>query len=547
MGIRALLSQLYASKFVRRALLAFLIVALFLGGIQLRRWIGESTRHVRYQHDIVNAFYWGSETMKEARRLSPDEASANSLTGFCRGYLGLYDRVKHKAYNNDYGLDYPPLRLLVMAIWAREVRNQFPGVDDGHPKLVNPLLKINLLCELLSAVAIFLLVRLCLGRQSHATQSDSLSSLALQHRASMCGLAAASVAWLEPSMILDAHGWPQWDVWIMPFYLFAAVAALKNRWFVCGCLLATGAMFKGQLLFVAPFFVLWPLWQKRWNRVLDVLAGFISTAAVIASPWLLRTPAAWVALVIVTGFSSLLFLRRELPHRGAWISGIAGCATFAIGAFVGGSFAWLRVGFLYGSEHFPYLVISSCYNLPSLLSKLGWSLKDPFWSVHFGSLDFYLTLQWTLRLLYLGALAVCAYGAARQVRDRDPRVLIAITAPWLLMFALLGQMHERYLVWGAVVSAVALGVSLRLSIIHFIISAASTAMIVHVMLIDKKLEATLWAIDLLKHIRGYASVLVLACVAVYLWNTLPMPAFQRRAARLARTPSLSLGPEPEEA
>ena len=69
---------------------------------------------MRYQHDIVNAFYWGSETMKEARRLAPDEASANSLTGFGRGYLALYDRVKHKAYNKDYGLDYPPLRLLVM-------------------------------------------------------------------------------------------------------------------------------------------------------------------------------------------------------------------------------------------------------------------------------------------------------------------------------------------------------------------------------------------------------------------------------------------------
>jgi len=547
MGIRALFRNFRANKFAQRALLALLIVALFLGGIQLRRWIGESTRHVRYQHDIVNAFYWGGQTMKEARRLSPDEASANSLTGFFRGYLALYDRVKHKAYNNDYGLDYPPLRLLVMAIWARQVRSQFPGVDDGHPKLVNPLLKINLLCELLSAVAIFLLVRLCLERQSRTTQSDSRCSLALQRRASICGLAAASVAWLEPSMILDAHGWPQWDVWILPFYLFAALAALKNRWFVCGCLLAAGAMFKGQLLFVAPFFVLWPLWQKRWNRALRVLAGFIATAALIASPWLLQTPAAWVALLAVTGFSWFLFLQREWPHRCAWISGIAGCAAFVIGAFTGGSFAWLQVGFLYGSEHYPYLVISSCYNLPSLLSKLGWSLKDPFWSVHFGSLDFHLTLQWTLRLLYLGALAVCAHGAGRQVRDRDPRVLIAITAPWLLMFALLGQMHERYLVWGAVISAVALGVSLRLSIIHFIISGASTAMIVHVMLIDKKLEPTLWAIDLLKHIRGYASVLVLACVAVYLWNTLAMPAFQRRAARSARAPSLSLGPEPEEA
>jgi hypothetical protein len=192
-------------------------------------------------------------------------------------------------------------------------------------------------------------------------------------------------------------------------------------------------------------------------------------------------------------------------------------------------------------------VISSCYNLASLLSKLGWSLKDPFWSIHFESLDFHLTLQWILRLLYICALSVCGYGAARQVRDCDPRVLIAITAPWLLMFALLGQMHERYLVWGAVVSAVALGVSLRLSIIHFIISAASTAMIVHVMLIDKKLEATLWAIDVLNHIRGYASVLVLACVAVYLWNTLGMPVFQRRAGRSAAMPSLSLGPEPKEA
>jgi hypothetical protein len=547
MATWALYKQLFASKFGRRIFAALLLLALFLGGVQLRRWIGESTRHVRYQHDIVNGFYWGSETLKEARRLSPNEAAANSLTGFCRGYFALYDRVKDEADEKDYGLDYPPLRLLVMAIWAKEVRNQFPGVDDGHPKLVNPLLKINLLCELLSAVAIFFLVRLCVQRCSRTTRSSFLPDLPLQHRASMCGLAAASVAWLEPSMVLDAHGWPQWDVWILPFYLFAALAALKNRWFVCGCLLAAGAMFKGQLLFVAPFFVLWPLWQKRWNRSLCVLAGFTATAAVIAAPWLLRTPVAWLAFAAVTGVSSSFFRQRKSQNQIAWISGIAGCAAFVIGALGGGSFAWLQVGFLYGSEHYPYLVISSCYNLPSLLSQLGWSLKDPFSSIYLGSLHFHLTLQWTLRLLYLGTLTVCAYGAARQVRDRDPRVLVAITAPWLLMFALLGQMHERYLVWGAVVSAVALGVSLRLSIIHFIISAASTAMIVHVMLIDKKFETTLWAIGLLKHIRPYASILVLAGAAVYLWNTLRMPVFQRRAPRPAEAPSLTLGPEPEEA
>jgi len=117
------------------------------------------------------------------------------------------------------------------------------------------------------------------------------------------------------------------------------------------------------------------------------------------------------------------------------------------------------------------------------------------------------------------------------------------------MFALLGQMHERYLMWGAVVTAVALGVSLRLSIIHFIISAASTAMIVHVMLKDKKFEGTLPTIDLLNSVRPYASGLVLLCVAVYLWKTLStrIPVFQHRRSDSNTVPSLSLGPEPEEA
>src|SRR5438128_5439495 len=325
MGIRALFRRLFASKFAGRALLASFIVVLLLGGVQLRRWAGDETRHVRFQHDIVNGFYWGSQTLAEGRRLSPDEATANSWTAFCRGYFALYDRVKREAYENDYGLDYPPLRLLVMSVWAKQVRSEFPGVDDGHPKLVNPLLKMNLLCELISAVAIFLLVRFWVERSARATRSPFLRGLPPRHRAFIRGLAAASVAWLEPSMILDAHGWPQWDVWIVPFYLFAVLAALKNRWFLCGALLAAGAMFKGQLLFVAPFFVLWPLWQKRWNRALRVLAGFAVTTAMIASPWLLRTPAAWVALVAVTGASLFLFLRWKGRYSSAWIGGITGC------------------------------------------------------------------------------------------------------------------------------------------------------------------------------------------------------------------------------
>jgi hypothetical protein len=308
-------------------------------------------------------------------------------------------------------------------------------------------------------------------------------------------------------------------------------------------------MLKGQLLFVAPFFVLWALWQKGWFPTLRVLAGFVATTAFIVSPWLLRTPAAWAVLAAFAVITPLFVVRFKLTNQGASVAGIIGCAVFVIGAFTGGSFAWLQVGFIYGTEHYPYLFISSCYNLPSLLAQVGWSLKDPFLSAHFGSLDLHITLQWTLRLLYLVALALCARGLARHLRDRDPRALIAIAAPWLLMFALLGQMHERYLMWGAVVSAVALGVSVRLSIFHFILSAASTTMIVHVMLTDKKLEATLPTIDVLKHIRPYGSIVVLTCVAVYLWETIStrIPAFRPAEIRSGATRSLSLAPEPEEA
>jgi len=155
-----------------------------------------------------------------------------------------------------------------------------------------------------------------------------------------------------------------------------------------------------------------------------------------------------------------------------------------------------------------------------------------------------------LRLLYLGGLALCSLGAARHSRNRDPRLLIAIATPWLLMFALLGQMHERYLMWGAVVSAVALGVSLRLGLIHFIISAMSTVMIVHVMLIDKKLETTLRVVDVLHNVRPYAAGLLLVCVAVCLWETLStrVPVFQPRPrqSRAEEMPALSLGSAPEE-
>src|SRR5437588_1303721 len=174
-----------AGRFAGRVLAVFLIVTILLSGIALRQWTWQKTKHVRFQHDIVNGFYWGSQTLAEGRELSPN--APNSWPALFRGYFALYDRVKREAYENDYRLDYPPLRLLVMSIWAKQVRSDFPGVDDGHPKHVKPLLYMNLFCELVSAVAIFLLVRFWLRRTTGGMTARFWRIFPAEHRAWICG------------------------------------------------------------------------------------------------------------------------------------------------------------------------------------------------------------------------------------------------------------------------------------------------------------------------------------------------------------------------
>ena len=136
---RPISANIFASLRSRQILLGLILLALLAGGIGLRHYTWRQTTHLRFQRDIVNGFYWGTQTLAEGRRLSPGE-KGDSWRTLARGYLGLYDRVQDDAYENNYYLDYPPLRLLVMSVWARQVRAKFPGAEDGTPEYVEPLL-----------------------------------------------------------------------------------------------------------------------------------------------------------------------------------------------------------------------------------------------------------------------------------------------------------------------------------------------------------------------------------------------------------------------
>jgi hypothetical protein len=86
-----------------------------------------------------------------------------------------------------------------------------------------------------------------------------------------------------------------------------------------------------------------------------------------------------------------------------------------------------------------------------------------------------LTIKWVLQIIYGATLVLCAVGAARHSRRNSVGVLIALAAPWVLMFALVGQLHERYLMWGAAMTAAFVAVSFGMTLLHLLTTALALA------------------------------------------------------------------------
>ncbi len=101
----------------------------------------------------------------EGRRLTP--GNRDTWPGFFEGWVSIYD---YHPPGQVYALDYAPLRLLIMSLWAKNAGVPQRGVDIDPLKIAGPLLALNTLCELASAAAIFLLVRTWLARCATTTR-----------------------------------------------------------------------------------------------------------------------------------------------------------------------------------------------------------------------------------------------------------------------------------------------------------------------------------------------------------------------------------------
>jgi len=243
---------------LRVASWALVCLLLLVAGLLLRRHTWRITGPIRFVPDLTAAWHWGTQ----AQRV---------------GTLDLYDRVIEQTPDGNYILDYVPLRLLVVTLWVRVASALDPGIEWWGPawSVNRPLLWFHTFMELLAACAAFALVRTWLGRRPGAKKIAPRAML------------AAAVVWLSPAMMINSHGRPGTDVWIVSFYLWAILAATRDRWMLSGLIVATGAMLKGQQLIVCPVFVLCALWMRKPAGALRWLTGLLLGTAIWVSPWML--------------------------------------------------------------------------------------------------------------------------------------------------------------------------------------------------------------------------------------------------------------------
>ncbi len=342
-------------------LIAFAIATAFAErqGVRFRRWAWDYTRHVHFFRDINNGYHWGTQ--------------GNQPTENPRGVLNVYDDVAAQSGRSaapEYELDYAPLRLLLITRWVRwtEIHHRelaaaahVTSADgpsarnfDTPYEFFAPLLDFNTGMEIFGAVGIFLLTRHWVVRRERMERLAARASseitcgwracwIALRERFTAwldsprpfrgwsAGFIAAMLFWFNPAIVLSAHGWPTWDMWVIPFFIWAVYLASIDCWFIAGLMIAVGAMFKGQQLFVAPMFILWPLFIARPGKALRWAIGLVFGVAIIALPWMLtyvpgatrfaagrvidRPAIVWLAGVVITSIALPFLLRRFRPWR----------------------------------------------------------------------------------------------------------------------------------------------------------------------------------------------------------------------------------------
>jgi hypothetical protein len=235
----------------------------------------------------------------------------------------------------------------------------------------------------------------------------------------------------------------------------------------------------------------------RWRKILasrwawEFIAAFAAFALVVW-PWLLKRNLDrwWVGIEVAGAMvAAVLFVR---PRGVVYVTaGAVGAALLLCMSLFHGSTAWYDCGIHFGLIHWPYLIMGLTDNLPGILQHdFNWPAMDIDITAFtipagwIGHAPHDVSMRIFLRSLFWIMLLLCSLGAGMHARRRDPRILIALTGPWLMFFCFPAQIHERYLLFAAGVSCICAGVSLGMTLLGVFLSAVTFAMTLHSMLVN---------------------------------------------------------------
>jgi hypothetical protein len=176
----------------------------FHAGMQLRDDAWVNSRTIRFHGDISNGLHWGGLVLRQAEQEAnaqtppggaypraaraaptPGDPNERPLTFWelLHGEDALYKSfVDGEPTEGDYGLDYPPMRLMVMTQWAQHVANQVHAIPSrpgewrldysatGDPSdlmtedIARPMLKLNAYSIAFAAACAFFLVWVWVNR-----------------------------------------------------------------------------------------------------------------------------------------------------------------------------------------------------------------------------------------------------------------------------------------------------------------------------------------------------------------------------------------------
>ncbi|MBC7785041.1 MAG: hypothetical protein H7144_14485 [Burkholderiales bacterium] len=512
-----------------------------------------------------NAFDWSSSI----HHTDLYAARARGEIAHRAGIFETYEKIASGRINMDrYGIDYAPLRLTAITSWVRWLHDNHPNEPwRGDYEQARPLLTANTVASLVSSMLVFLLVRLWVRRSvTHiSARLDFMTGAA-------AGMSGATLFWFNPAIIWDGHCWPQWDVWLMPFFLSAVLLASIDCWFFAAVCVVTAAFFKGQILLVAPLLVMWPLFQLRFGAVLRFFAGCFATAAVLALPWMgigsgglwlvqitlavgvvavasfwriggNRAVAVWIAIALVLGWAwmsaaslswraaslapaAIACLVFILPGK-RWLTAIAGSfgtAILLLMPLFDARTAWYTVGFEYGTHKFPNLASAvGTYSIPTILRDyFNWpdNMETPV-----GFFGYECSIRFFMFGIFGISLLLCSIAAAVHDRRRDPRFLLAAITPWVCFFSLLTQMNNRYLVWGAVLTSLLSGVSVGLTLLGLLLSVICVVgMAQHMLPMDRSFAPDMTSV--VQSLQTHLAWPVALIAMIFLYSTVA-PALRR--------------------